>query len=75
MKKLINLLTVGAFLIAVPLAMAQGQPGAAPAAPAGADKPAKSINCCVKGKCEQVKSEADCTKLGGKVVSDCKDCK
>lgn len=81
MKRLISLLTVAAFLISVPLVMAQSSPGGsgsgtAPATtPATPEKPAKTINCCVKGKCEQVKSEADCTKAGGKVVSDCKECK
>ena len=71
MKKLINLVAVLTFAVAVPFAMAQTGSGTTPAAPAGADKPAKTM----KGKCEQVKSEADCAKLGGKVVKDCKDCK
>lgn len=79
MKRLFSLLTVLAFAISVPLVMAQSSPGAgtgtAPAAPGSPEKPAKTINCCVKGKCDQVKSEADCTKAGGKVVSDCKECK
>lgn len=73
MKRFINLLVVAAFVVAVPLAMAQTDTGKAPAG--SPDKPAKLINCCVKGKCEQVKSEADCAKAGGKVVKDCKECK
>ena len=80
MKRLISLLTVAAFVISVPLVMAQSSPagsgsGTSPATPGTPEKPAKTINCCVKGKCEQVKSDADCTKAGGKVVSDCKECK
>ncbi len=75
MKRLVNLVVALTFAVAVPFAMAQTGSGTTPAAPSGADKPAKTINCCVKGKCEQVKSDADCAKLGGKVVKDCKDCK
>jgi hypothetical protein len=70
MKRVVVLLTLVAFLFAVPFAMAQGQ-----MEKPASDKPDKGINCCVKGKCEQVKGEADCTKLGGKVIKDCKDCK
>ncbi len=75
MKRLITLVTVLTFALAIPLAMAQTGSGAGQAAPTSPDKAAKTINCCVKGKCEQVNSETDCTKLGGKVVKDCKDCK
>ena len=77
MKRLVSLLTVAAFAISVPLVMAQTSPGTgtAPAAPGSPEKPAKTISCCAKGKCDQVKSEADCTKAGGKGVSDCKECK
>jgi hypothetical protein len=71
MKRLVTLLTLAAFIIAAPLAMAADQP-AAPKAGAS-DQP--SINCCAKGKCAKVASEADCAKEGGKVVKDCKDCK
>jgi len=74
MKKVLVLLALAAFIIYVPLALAADQPGMGAPAKAGSD-PAKSINCCVKGKCDQVKSEADCTKAGGKVVKDCKECK
>jgi anti-sigma-K factor RskA len=70
MKTLLVVLTLVAFALAAPLAMAQGQ---APAAKPG-EKP-MVINCCKDGKCSQVKAEADCTKGGGKVVKDCKDCK
>lgn len=68
MKKVLYMLTLAAFLISAPLAMAAGETGTAP-------KMGTSVNCCVKGKCQQVKSEADCAKAGGKVVKDCKDCK
>ncbi len=71
MKTLLILLTLAVFAISVPLAvMAQDKP-AAPAP--GEKKP--SVNCCIKGKCTQVGTEADCTKGGGKVVKDCKECK
>ncbi|MGO9570029.1 MAG: hypothetical protein ACLP5H_21075 [Desulfomonilaceae bacterium] len=73
MKKLLVLLTLAAFMFSVPLAMAAGEtPGAAKAA---GDKAPAKINCCIKGKCSQVGSEADCAKEMGKVVKDCKDCK
>jgi len=75
MKRLINLVSVLTFAVAVPFAMAQSGSGTTPAAPSSPDKATKTINCCVKGKCEKVKSDADCAKLGGKVVKDCKDCK
>ncbi len=71
MKKLLVLLTLAAFMFSVPLAMAAGD---TPGAKAGDKEPAK-INCCIKGKCTQVGSEADCAKEMGKVVKDCKDCK
>ena len=73
MKKFFLLLTLAAFIIAAPLAMAQGDtPGAAK--PAVGEK-GKITNCCSNGKCKQVSSDADCTKDGGKVVKDCKECK
>ena len=72
MKKLLVLLTLAAFVFSVPLAMAAGD---TPGAPKAGDKPAAKINCCIKGKCTQVGSEADCAKEMGKVVKDCKDCK
>lgn len=68
MKKVLYMLTLAAFLFAAPLAMAAGETGAAP-------KMGTTINCCVKGKCQSVKGVADCTKAGGKIVKDCKDCK
>ena len=71
MKNFFYLLTLVVFLISAPLAMAADEPlGKAPAAGA---KP--SINCCNKGQCKQVGSEMDCTKDGGKVVKECKECK
>lgn len=71
MKRILVLLALAVFAISVPLAMAQEKPaGTMPG-----DKPAKQINCCVKGKCEQAKDAEACTKLGGKVVIDCKECK
>jgi hypothetical protein len=72
MKKLLVLLTLAAFAFSVPMAMAADQ--APTAAKAGEKAPIK-VNCCIKGKCSQVGSEADCAKQMGKVVKDCKDCK
>jgi len=60
MKKLFVIMTLMAFVVAAPLAMAA--------------KEAKQINCCVKGKCEQM-TKADCKKAKGKVVKSCKSCK
>jgi hypothetical protein len=66
MKKMVLLLTLVVFMLAVPLAMAAEKPAAPPAA----DK----VNCCTAGKCAPM-PKADCEKGGGKVVKDCKDCK
>jgi len=30
--------------------------------------------CCVKAVCLMAKSEAECTKAGGKAIKDCKEC-
>jgi hypothetical protein len=70
MRTFLVVLTLVAFAMAAPLAFAADQ--TLPLA--GAEK-GKVINCCNQGKCSQVKSEADCTKAGGKVVKDCKECK
>jgi hypothetical protein len=74
MKKFFLLLTLAAFIIAAPLAMAQGSDTPGAAKPAVGEK-GKVTNCCSNGKCKQVSSDADCTKDGGKVVKDCKECK
>jgi hypothetical protein len=71
MKRISMLLTLAAFIIAAPLAMAADQPAMPKVG--GTDQP--SINCCAKGKCSKAASEVDCAKEGGKVVKDCKDCK
>ncbi len=73
MKKLLVLLTLAAFVFSVPLAMAADQ--APTGVKAGGEKAPAKVNCCIKGKCSQVGSEADCAKAMGKVVKDCKDCK
>jgi len=78
MKKLVTLITLAVFALSVPIAMAAGDSQTAPgqgSPSVSADKAAKTINCCVKGKCEQSKSEADCAKSGGKVVKECTECK
>jgi hypothetical protein len=71
MKRIFALLTVLAFVVAGTMAIA------AEKAPAKAPEmqTVKAVNCCVQGQCKQVASEGDCTKAGGKVVKDCKDCK
>jgi hypothetical protein len=75
MKKFFYLLTVAVFLISSTMVMAQGQDvGKAPTTGTG-EQPQKTINCCVKGDCKKLATEGDCTKAGGKVVKDCKDCK
>ena len=69
MKRFFCLLTVLAFVGAGSMVMAQGK--AAPPMKSAT----KTVNCCVKGKCTQVGTSADCAKKGGKAVRDCKDCK
>ena len=66
MKKLFVVLTLVALVFAVTAAVAVAQ---APAP--GGDK----VNCCVKGECKAGVAKADCAKLGGTEVKDCKDCK
>jgi len=73
MKKLIYLLTMAAFVFSVTMAVAEGP--AKPGVKAETAKPAKGINCCIKGDCKSVATDADCAKAGGKVVKDCKECK
>ncbi len=73
MKKLIYLLTLAAFVFSVTIAAAQGP--AQPGAKTDTAKPAKGVNCCVKGDCKSVSTDSDCAKSGGKVVKDCKECK
>jgi hypothetical protein len=73
MKKILVVLMLAVFALSAPMVMAQGdQPGAPKAS---GEKEVKSVNCCIKGQCKQVKGEADCTKDGGKIVKECKDCK
>jgi len=73
MRTFVYVLTLVAFLLSAPLAMAAQDTPAAGKPAGAAAKP--SVNCCIKGECKKVGSEADCTKGGGKVVKDCKDCK
>ncbi|WP_027183125.1 hypothetical protein [Desulfovibrio inopinatus] len=40
----------------------------------GAEDFSKGAMCCVEKTCVITKSEADCTKIGGNVVKDCKEC-
>ena len=77
MKKFFYLFVVAIFVVTATMALAQGK--AVPAGkPAGGEgllgQAAKTVNCCVKGDCKQLGTEADCTKAGGKIVKDCKDC-
>ncbi len=63
MKKLMLLLTLMAFVVAAPLAMAQKE-----------TKKEPKINCCIKGKCHKM-TKANCDKKKGQEVTECKDCK
>lgn len=74
MKKLFYLLMLAVFVFSVSVAVAADQPGAK-TPQAGMDQPGKIVNCCKDGKCNKAASSEECTKLGGKVVKDCKDCK
>ena len=71
MKRFLYVLTIAAFLFSVTAAVAADQSSVQ----LQAQKMSKVVNCCVKGKCQKAPSAADCTKAGGKVVKDCKDCK
>jgi len=67
MRKLLLLLTLLAFVVAAPMAMAQTK-----------EKPKKEekkITCCIKGECKEGMTKADCKKEKGKVVKDCSKCK
>jgi hypothetical protein len=64
MKKLALLLTLMAFVVAAPLAMAQKE----------MKKAEPKINCCIKGKCSKM-TKASCDKKKGQEVQDCKECK
>ncbi len=66
MKRILILLTLAAFVIAAPFAVAQEK--------AKKEKGEPKINCCVKGDCKQM-TEAKCTKAKGKVIAQCADCK
>jgi hypothetical protein len=65
MKKILMLLTLFAFVIASPLAMAQGGEKS--------KKEAAKGWCCVKGDCKQM-AKADCKKEKGKYYTKEKDC-
>ena len=68
MKKLVVLLILVAFAVAVPSAMAQDKK----------EKPVKEekkITCCIKGTCQEGMTTAKCKKAKGKVVKTCSHCK
>jgi len=67
MKKLLVLVTIMVFAMAVPFAVAQTDTKKT-------DKADKKINCCIKGECTEM-TKAECAKEKGKVVKDCKKCK
>ena len=73
MKKLLYLLTLAVFVFSVCTAVA-GEPRKT-MAQATPEKTQASVNCCLDGKCKKAASVDLCTKLGGKPVKDCKDCK
>ncbi len=64
MKKFMILVTLMAFFVSAPLAMAQHS----------SKKAAPKVKCCVKGECKQV-TKAECKKEKGKVLRDCKKCR
>jgi hypothetical protein len=64
MKKLMILVTVMAFFVSAPLAMAQ----------TATKKPEAKVKCCVKSECKEL-TKADCKKQQGKQIKDCKKCK
>ncbi len=74
MKKVFYLLMLAVFVFSVSVAVAGERPSLTEVQ-AGMDKPGKSVNCCQDGKCKKAASSDLCSKLGGKVVKDCKDCK
>jgi uncharacterized protein YxeA len=63
MKKILVLVMLLAFVLAVPMTMAAEKK-------ATTDK----VKCCIKGDCKDM-TKAECTKAKGKVVTDCKKCK
>jgi hypothetical protein len=65
MKKLLVLVTIMVFAMAVPFAVAQTD----------TKKTEKKINCCIKGKCHKKMTEAACAKKKGEVVTSCDECK
>lgn len=74
MKKFASLVAIAALLVATSLTVALAE-GQSPAGGSPTKVEEKKINCCNNGKLTQVATEADCTKAGGKVVKDPKDCK
>jgi hypothetical protein len=64
MKKILVLVMLLAFVLAVPMTMAAEKKAAT------TDK----VKCCIKGDCKDM-TKAECTKAKGKVVTDCKKCK
>jgi hypothetical protein len=64
MKKLVLLLSLLAFVVAAPMAMAAAKK----------EKPMK-INCCVKGKFKKNVTKEACEKKGGKEVMSKDECK
>lgn len=71
MKRFLYVLTIAAFLLSVTSVVGATESRMQ----LQADKGAKAVNCCVKGQCKKAPNAAACTKAGGKVVKDCKDCK
>lgn len=59
MKKILVAMSLAAFVLSAPLAMAAEM----------------KVDCCKDKKCSKVADKAACDKEGGKVVKDCKECK
>jgi hypothetical protein len=65
MKKFMILVTLMAFFVSAPLAMAETS--------SKKSTTANKVKCCVKGECKQL-TKAECKKQG-KQIRDCKKCK
>lgn len=64
MKKIMALVVLLAFALAVPMTMAAEKKAST----------AAKVKCCIKGDCKEM-TKAECSKAKGKVVTDCKKCK
>jgi hypothetical protein len=71
MKNLVILLTLVAFAMAAPFALAAEKT----AKPVPVAKAEAKVKCCVEGVCKEDMTAKECKAEKGKVVKDCKKCK